>query len=158
MRKGNKLRRKRRPAGAACRLIGFAAGALLLAACEPKVEVRGHLPLESQLAEIDIGIDSKSEIARLIGSPSTVSTFDDNIWYYMSRRTERWAFLEPEVVEHRVLALYFDDGGVLQHMQTYTEDDLREIELSERETPTSGREFSILEQLFGNVNRFRGTE
>lgn len=118
--------------------------------------MRGHLPLESQLAEIDIGRDNKNEISRLIGTPSTVSTFDDNVWYYMSRTTEQWAFLDPEVIDHRVLALYFDDVGVLQHMQTYTKDDLREIQISERETPTSGREFSILEQLFGNVNRFRG--
>ncbi len=140
-----------------CGLVFGASALLTLSACEPKVEVRGHLPLESKLAEIDIGKDNKNEVARLIGTPSTVSTFDDNVWYYMSRRTERWAFLEPEVVDHRVLAFYFDDAGVLQYTQTYTKDDLREVELSERETPTSGREFSILEQLFGNVNSFRGT-
>lgn len=136
-------------------LLGAALLCVLLSACEPKTAIRGNLPRDSQLAEIEVGQDNKERIVRLIGSPSTVSTFDDNVWYYMSRRTEKWAFLEPEIIEHQVLALYFDDLGVLRAIQAYNENDLREIAESERVTPTSGRTFSVLEQVFGNLNRFR---
>jgi len=74
---------------------------------------------------------------------------------YMSQKTEQWAFFEPEIVEHKVLALYFDGNDQLQDMVTYTEEDLRDMDYADRETPTSGREFGFLEQMFGNVNRFR---
>ena len=129
--------------------------ALALGACEPKVALRGNLPLDSQLEQVEVGRSNKSEVQRLIGSPSTVGTFDDDTWYYMSQRQEQWGFMEPEVTDHKVLVMYFDQNGVLDFMQKYTEDDLREIAYSDRVTPTSGRELSILEQLFGNFNRFR---
>jgi outer membrane protein assembly factor BamE (lipoprotein component of BamABCDE complex) len=94
-------------AGAKAGLTGLAA-LLLLAACEPKTAIRGNLPRESQLQEIRVGQDSKSRVRDILGTPSTIGTFDQDVWYYMSQKTEQWAFFEPEIVDHKILALYFD--------------------------------------------------
>jgi outer membrane protein assembly factor BamE (lipoprotein component of BamABCDE complex) len=141
-------------AGAKAGLTGLAA-LLLLAACEPKTAIRGNLPRESQLQEIRVGQDSKSRVRDILGTPSTIGTFDQDVWYYMSQKTEQWAFFEPEIVDHKILALYFDANDRLQNMVTYTQEDLRDIDYAERQTPTSGREFTFLEQMFGNLGRFR---
>lgn len=135
-------------------LIGLGA-ILLLGACEPRTALRGNLPRESQMEQIRVGQDSKSRVRDILGTPSTVGTFDQDVWYYMSQKTEQWAFFEPEIVDHQVLALYFDANGRLENMVTYTEEDLRKVDYANRTTPTSGREFTFIEQLFGNINRFR---
>ena len=132
-----------------------AAATAALAACEPKTAIRGNLPRESKLEQVQIDTTDKQQVRDLLGTPSTIGTFDDDVWYYFSRRTEQWAFFEPEIVEHRVLALYFDAEGVLRDKVVYTKDDLQDIDYAERETPTSGRELTFLEQIFGNMDRFR---
>ena len=134
----------------------FGLGALmLLGACEPKTALRGNLPRDSQMEQIRVGQDTKGRVRDILGTPSTIGTFDDDVWYYMSQKTEQWAFFEPEIVDHKILALYFDGNDRLQNMVTYTEEDLRELDYADRETPTSGREFGFMEQMFGNLNRFR---
>lgn len=131
------------------------AAVIFLGACEPKTALRGNLPRDSQLEQIQVGRDSKSRVRDILGTPSTIGTFDQDVWYYMSQKTEQWAFFEPEIVDHQILALYFTPEGVLQNMVTYTQEDMRDVNYADRTTPTSGREFTFLEQMFGNLNRFR---
>jgi len=102
---------------------------------------------------VNIGISTKRDVAQAIGTPSTVSTFDQNVWYYMSQRRETWAFYDDEVVEHQVLALHFDEGGVLREIEEFDETSLADVNFRDRETPTSGRTMSIMEQLFGNLGK-----
>lgn len=142
-----------RPAMRAALLAG--AAVIFLGACEPKTALRGNLPRDSQLEQIQVGRDSKSRVRDILGTPSTIGTFDQDVWYYMSQKTEQWAFFEPEIVDHQILALYFTPEGVLQNMVTYTQEDMRDVDYADRKTPTSGREFTFLEQMFGNLNRFR---
>lgn len=136
--------------------IGASVGVLMLAltACDPKVALRGNAPLESRLEQIAVGQSTKRDVVAAIGTPSTVGTFDDNVWYYMSQRRETWAFYPTEVTENQVLAFHFDEAGTLQTIDTYDEEALTEVNLQEKETPTSGRTMSIMEQLFGNLGKF----
>jgi outer membrane protein assembly factor BamE (lipoprotein component of BamABCDE complex) len=136
--------------------IGASIGviAMGLTACDPKVDLRGNAPLESRLEQISVGQSTKRDVVAAIGTPSTVGTFDDNVWYYMSQRRETWAFYAPEVTENQVLAFHFDDGGTLQNIDTYDKDALTEVTVETKETPTSGRTMSIMEQLFGNLGKF----
>ena len=134
-------------------VAGVAVIVVAATACTPKTALRGNLPRDYQIEQLEVGKQRKSEVESLLGSPSVLGTFDDNIWYYISRRTEQWAFLEEDIVEQKVLALYFSDSGVLEHVQTYTEDDARDIATSSRTTPTAGKELGIFEQIFGNVGK-----
>lgn len=129
--------------------------AFFLASCEPKIATRGHLPRADELARVTPGVDNKQRVRRLLGSPASIATFDDNVWYYIGRTVRKRAFLSPEITDHRVVALSFDGDGILREIAELDENDLRPVSPSERTTPTSGRELSILEQFFGNLNRFR---
>jgi outer membrane protein assembly factor BamE (lipoprotein component of BamABCDE complex) len=143
-----------------CRPLKIAASVgvmvLALSACDPKVALRGNAPLESRLEQISVGQSSKRDVIAAIGTPSTVGTFNDDVWYYMSQRRETWAFYAPEVTENQVLAFHFDETGTLQTIDAYDKDALTEVRVQEEETPTSGRTMSIMEQLFGNLGKFGG--
>ena len=137
-------------------IIGVIAATVVVAAsgCAPRTANRGNIPAPSQLEKLQVGKHSKEYVRTLLGTPSTVGTFDKEVWYYIGRRTERWAFFDESVIQQQVVAVYFDLTGKVEHIQKYNENDSREVVLNEGKTPTSGRELGILEQIMGNLGRF----
>jgi outer membrane protein assembly factor BamE (lipoprotein component of BamABCDE complex) len=137
-------------------LAGLLASGLV--ACAPQVDTRGNLPDPETVLEVQPGVHDRDQVATILGSPSTVATFEDDTWYYISRRTEKIAFFEPEVVDQQVLVVKFGQDGLVADMAVYGMEDGQVIEPVERTTPTSGRELTILQQLFGNIGRFNTGE
>jgi outer membrane protein assembly factor BamE (lipoprotein component of BamABCDE complex) len=129
-------------------------GLLALVGCAPTVDQRGNLPEPAKLAEIKPGVTTKDAVSQLLGTPSTVSTFNDKTWYYISRRTEQVSFFDPDVLDQQVVAVAFDDGGVVREVEHLGLADSRTVDPSTRVTPSAGRELGIIEQLVGNIGRF----
>ena len=148
-----KLNRKHKRGSLA--LIAIFAGALAMSsACSPRSTNRGHIPPPSQLEKLKVGKHSKSYVQNVLGSPSTIGTFDKEVWYYIGRRIEQWAFLRESIIEQTVVAIYFDDQGKIEYIQKYSKQDGRQIQMVGRKTPTSGRELGVVEQIIGNLGRF----
>jgi outer membrane protein assembly factor BamE (lipoprotein component of BamABCDE complex) len=129
---------------------------LMLSSCAPISATTGNMVPTYLVDELRPGDSSKTDVLLKLGSPSSVSTFDDNIWYYIGQRTEQTAFFKPAVAEHQVLALSFDAGGHLDALMRVGKDKLREIAPIAKATPTAGKKLTILGQLVGNVGRFSG--
>ena len=68
-------------------IFGAISGTTLAAGGATGVEQRGNLPAEDKIAEIHPGSTTKDEVIKILGSPSSVSVFNDKSWYYISRRT-----------------------------------------------------------------------
>lgn len=135
----------------------LAAGLVLaLGACEQTVQVRGNMPLDEDLARINPGKHSRNDVARLLGSPSAVSTFQDSKWYYIGQKTSDFAFFAPEVLERKVVVVSFDDSGNVAQTETLTLADSQDIDPIDRKTPTEGKELNFFQQIFGNLGRFSG--
>jgi outer membrane protein assembly factor BamE (lipoprotein component of BamABCDE complex) len=128
--------------------------AAALGACSPTVSARGNLPTASQLSEIKPGVTDKATVTRVLGSPSTVASFDDTTWYYISQKTEELAFFKPEVRDPEVVAVSFDKDGTVKDVQNLRSKSPRGIEPVARTTPAPGKELSFIEQLLGNFGRF----
>jgi outer membrane protein assembly factor BamE (lipoprotein component of BamABCDE complex) len=135
-------------------VLALALSALALGACAPTLDQRGNLPDPDDVLAIEPGVQSKEQVAQLLGTPSTVGTFDDKTWYYISKRTETTAFFTPDITDQQVLVVKFDAADVVEKVQLYSMDDAYEIEPVDRTTPTYGQKLTILQQLFGNIGRF----
>ena len=134
-------------------LLGCALAAAVLAGCEPIVHQQGHVSDPEALVEIKPGVQTREDVARLLGTPSSVGTFDDKHWYYISRRTETTAFYEPDLVDQNVTVIAFDENGVVAEVTSLALAEARAIEPVDEESPTHGRTLGLLEQLFGNIGR-----
>jgi len=132
--------------------------ASLLAACTPEISNHGYHLDETALAQLEPGRTTRDGTLQLLGSPSSIALFDDNVWYYVSQRRERMSFYQEEVVAQKVVTVTFDERGVVQDIARQDLDDAFEVSLVDRETPTSGNELSILEQFLGNLGRFNPEE
>jgi len=128
--------------------------ALLATACGQIVDQRGHQPVPGTVEKLEVGTQGRDDVLRLMGSPSTVATFGDEVWYYISTRNETTAFLAPRVLEQRVVAVSFGGDGRVREIKQYELKDGREVDMVARKTPTAGKELTILEQIMGNVGKF----
>ena len=126
-----------------------------LTACTPKTATRGNLPTEDKLAQVTIDVHKRDDIRTLLGAPSTIGTFEDSIWYYIGRRTTQFAFFRETIIDQKVIVMFFTDQGVVEQVKVYDQDDLREISLVKRTTPTAGQSLGFFEQILGNIGRFK---
>lgn len=129
----------------------LAAGA---GACAPQVGRHGFQMIDVAPNEIEAGVDTRETVVTKLGSPSTRSTFEtDNVWYYITQTTERYTYNPTQVANRSVTEITFDDAGAVTGVRQLGLEDGREVAMNSRETPTRGRELSVLEQLLGNVGR-----
>ena len=132
-------------------------GASLLSGCSPIVDARGNLPDPDAVLQVQPGIDDRGQVTKLLGSPSSLATFNDKTWYYISKKTSRIAFWSPDVLDQEVLMIKFDDTGVVSDMKVYGLENGHDITPDPNITPTYGRELTIIQQLLGNLGRFGGS-
>lgn len=130
---------------------GFAAVALLCAAlggCTGEQFQKGYILPPGALEQIPIGA-SQDQVLIVMGTPSTVATLNGEVFYYISQRSERKvAFMNQQVVDQRVIAIYFDKNRQVQRLANYGLQDGKIFDFISRTTPTSGQELSYLTPLF----------
>ncbi|MBU1384983.1 MAG: outer membrane protein assembly factor BamE [Alphaproteobacteria bacterium] len=128
--------------------------AALTAGCAPIVGQNGFQAIDAKPNEIVAGTDTKQTVLTKLGTPSTTSTFErDNIWYYISQVTEKYTYNPARVTQRSVTEITFNDTGQVSDVRTLSLDDGQQVAMNGRETPTRGRQMTILEQLLGNVGR-----
>ncbi|MEQ9446580.1 MAG: outer membrane protein assembly factor BamE [Rhodospirillaceae bacterium] len=128
--------------------------AMALGGCAKDINARGNLPPEEALAQLIPGQQTRQDVQLILGTPSTVSLAGEETWYYISALTTQYAFYSVEELERDIYALKFDERGILQEVGKLGLLDGEDLQIVQRETPTMGRDFSLIEQLIGNLGRF----
>jgi outer membrane protein assembly factor BamE (lipoprotein component of BamABCDE complex) len=135
-------------------VVFLLAACVTLGACNPTVDQRGWIFDDEAIEQIRIGGSNRSDVAQLLGSPTSMGPFGDESWYYISRKTRQWSFFEPTVTEQNVVVVEFDQVGYVSQLRRYDLADGKPVNPVDRRTPTPGKELSFIEQLIGNVGRF----
>ena len=134
-------------------LPAMALALVTLSACEAPVQVRGNLPDKELVTSIEPGRHTRDQVSAILGSPSSISTFGSKQWYYIGSKVETFAFKKPKVLERNILVVSFNDSGLVDKTEALTLADGKDISPVDRITPTEGRDFTIFQQLFGNLGR-----
>jgi outer membrane protein assembly factor BamE (lipoprotein component of BamABCDE complex) len=127
---------------------------LALGACSSRKFVRGYMADEAVISSIRAQVDTHDSVKEMLGSPSSVATFDNDNWYYYSKKSESLAFFKEDITELNIIAVRFDSDGYVTAVDRYTLDDRKNIDPVGNTTPTHGRELSFIQELFGNIGRF----
>jgi outer membrane protein assembly factor BamE (lipoprotein component of BamABCDE complex) len=131
--------------------------AMALTGCGSFTETfqRGYVLQEGALEQIPIGA-SQEQVLIVLGTPSTVATVNGEVFYYISQKAERAAaFMPQEVVDQRVIAVYFDKERRVRRLANYGLKDGKVFDFVSRTTPTGGQELNYLRGVFKNLNPFQ---
>ena len=139
------------------KIILLAASAALIAGCNPVLRTHGYVPTADKPQAVNPETDTKSSVLSRLGNPSVKSTFDekieDDVWYYISSVRQRYAYLRPQLEDRTITAIHFNPDGQVTKVAEYGLEDGVPVNYVDRKTPTRGREISVLEQIFGTIDR-----
>lgn len=108
----------------------------------------GYVMPEDALSQIQVG-SSREQVLLVMGTPSTTSTIDGEIFYYISQKTSRAAaFMKPELVDQRVFAVYFDNKGKVKELANYGLQDGKVFDFINKRTKTAGKDVGFIGQMF----------
>jgi outer membrane protein assembly factor BamE (lipoprotein component of BamABCDE complex) len=128
------------------------AAALVLGAplggCFTETYQKGYIIPEGALEQIPIGA-SQEQVLIVLGTPSTVATVSGEVFYYISQRAERSvAFMPQQMVDQRVVAVYFDRSRRVERLANYGMREGKVFDYVSRTTPTGGNELAYLTNVF----------
>jgi outer membrane protein assembly factor BamE (lipoprotein component of BamABCDE complex) len=145
---GGMNRPTRLPRLTAAKLAAVAVIAVLLGGCFSETYQRGYIVPEGALEQIPIG-STQEQVLIVLGTPSTVATVSGEAFYYISQRAERpIGFMPQQVVDQRVVAIYFDKNRRVARLANYGLKEGKVFDFVSRATPTGGKDVAYLNALF----------
>tara|TARA_R110002111_G_scaffold70843_2_gene114155 strand:+ start:318 stop:779 length:462 start_codon:yes stop_codon:yes gene_type:complete len=129
---------------------------MFISACTPTTANRGHIIQDEAIADIVAGRDTQRSVIKKIGSPSTISTLDSSIWYYIGLTTQKRGILDEEQISKKVIRVKFDEEGKVLDIAEVTKEDVN-IPISKDKTHTGGSKVTLAQQFFGNLGKFNSS-
>tara|TARA_B100001996_G_C18189553_1_gene411586 strand:- start:17 stop:481 length:465 start_codon:yes stop_codon:yes gene_type:complete len=119
-------------------------------------KTHGSLNLDKKHKKLELSVSNKNDIIILLGPPSTVSQFDNNIWYYIERKvtnTSIFTLGREKVLKNNVLVLELDKNGVLKTKEFLKFDDMKDIKFSKNTTDSNIINKNFLYNFFNSVRQ-----
>ena len=101
---------------------------------EKVIQNHGVHNLEKKQAKLKINQSNKNDIFNIIGPPSTKSSFDNDIYIYIEKKTSSSKLTKlgkKKLIRNNVLVLEVDNKGLLLSKQFYNMDDMKKIQFDE---------------------------
>ena len=115
---------------------------IFLSSCSFNKVVKHHgvHNLNKKQTKLKINYSNKNDIIKLIGPPSTKSTFDNDIFIYIERKTTGSKVTKlgkKKLLTNNVLILELDNKGILLSKKFYDKNDMKKIKFDKDFTQTN---------------------
>ena len=112
---------------------------LIFSSCALKKveEMHGVRFLDKKQEKLIINKSNKNDILKLLGSPSTKSTFDNNLWIYIERKTDNSSltkFGNERIIVNNVLLLEVNNMGLLEKKEFLDLTNMQELKFTKQST------------------------
>ena len=110
--------------------------------------------LEKKQEKLKIFENNINDTKMILGSPSTKSTFDNDIWIYIERKTtvsELKTLGRKKLLVNNVLVLEFDDRGILVKKDFYDKEQMKKIKISKNETNVLDKKNSFINNVITSL-------
>ena len=115
---------------------------LIVANCSFKKVVKHHGVsfLEKKEKKLIINKSNKNDIIEVLGTPSTISKFDNNVWIYIEQKQTQSkikSFGKMKIFKNNVLVLNISDYGILTEKKLYNKEEMKNIDIAQGTTKSS---------------------
>jgi outer membrane protein assembly factor BamE (lipoprotein component of BamABCDE complex) len=121
--------------------------------CTKIVYVSGHLFEDKELNALQKA-NSKQDVETILGSPTSVSSFGPETWYYITTKKETISFWPAKILEQNIIAVGFKKNDKIDVIARYNEKNIKNHKLVPEITIVKGNDLTTAQQFFGNVGRF----
>ncbi len=126
----------------------------VLSACSAQYRSHGYVPLDEDLQQIVVGVDTRASVEDLVGVPTISGVASESGYYYIESNVRHFAYRAPEEISREVLAISFDQGGVVSNIERYGLEDGMVVPISRRVTDSGSGDIGFIRRLFGNIGGF----
>tara|TARA_Y100000591_G_scaffold160585_1_gene138269 strand:- start:198 stop:629 length:432 start_codon:yes stop_codon:yes gene_type:complete len=131
---------------------------LILYSCSPINKQHGYLlddflMSSDSISQFSLKNTSKSDIFRVMGSPS-IEIFDVNdVWIYLVSIKEKKVFEEDEIKFQNIFRFEFDTAGMLKKQDFISKENYNQIAFSRDKTRVIRDAYGITDQLYDAFTR-----
>ena len=131
---------------------------ILLSNCQrnPVIKTHGVAFLDKKHKILIIDETNKNDVKKALGYPSTIATFNDSIWIYIERTRTRGKLLkfgQNITQKNNVLALRFNEYGILTKKDFYDKNKINKINFEKETTGTITREKDFIYDFLSSIRQ-----
>ena len=101
------------------------------------VKKHGIRNLEKKYIKLEINKSNKNDIKNLLGPPSTISNFDNDLWFYIEREISRenlFKLGKEKLITNNVLVIEIDSKGLLVRKEFFNLNDMNSLKFETMRT------------------------
>ena len=131
---------------------------LFFTACSIKKVTKHHGVhfLNKKQEKLSIFKANKNDILKLLGSPSTKSTFDNDLWIYIERKTvnsSAFKMGKQKIIVNNVLILEINNKGLLAKKEFFDLNSMQEIKFTEQTTENQFNKKTFVYDFLSSLRR-----
>ena len=112
--------------------------------------------LDKKQQKLEINITNKNDIIKLLGEPSTKSSFDNDVWIYIERKISTGSIFKlgkEKLIKNNVLVLEIDDLGLLANVKFYDKNTMNDIEFVSTSTDSAYKKRSFVYDFLSSMRQ-----
>ena len=112
--------------------------------------------LDKKQTKLKITETNKNDTRKILGPPSTESSFDNDIWIYIERKTtvsNIRSLGKKKLLVNNVLVLEFDQRGLLLKKDFYNKDQMNNIKIAQNETKVMNKKNSFIRNILVSLRQ-----
>ena len=110
--------------------------------------------LEKKQEKLKISSTNKNDTRKILGPPSTQSTFDNEVWIYIERKTtvsELKSFGKKKLLSNNVLILEFNNRGLLIKKDFYDKSQMKKLKIAKDKTKVLDKKDSFIKSVLTSL-------
>ena len=132
--------------------------ALVVTNCSFKKVVKHHgVPfLEKKQKQLIINKTTSNDVRKILGTPSTRSKFDNDVWIYIERKQTQSRLRnlgQMKIFKNNVLVLEIDNYGILKKKEFYNMKDMKKIKIAEETTEANFSRNSFIYEFMSSMRQ-----
>ncbi len=112
--------------------------------------------LEKKQEKLILNTTNKNDIVKILGPPSTKSTFDNDVWIYIERKTttkKLFKLARKKILVNNVLVLEIDSYGLLVKKEFYNMEKMNDLDFSKKKTEVTYTKKSFVYDFMSSMRR-----
>ena len=114
----------------------------------------GSKLLYSKYDKIQINVTNKNDLIKIIGPPSSISTFDKNKWFYIERVKTNLSILKlgkQKIKTNNILILEINQYGILENKSIINIDKMNNVKFVKTTTTKDFEDKNLLYDVFSSL-------